>query len=108
MDSRAGRWALVRKVVWFADSPSSSAPVPRDREEEAHPGHGLHITVRVPISAVDRIPPARLAPDTRHAREWVELQVCRLRECPPNRLAVRERQGAVRDSAISTGLKKAP
>ena len=59
-------------------------------------------------NVADPIPPAPLAQDTRRVQVWAERQGCRLQECPPNRLGVRERQGVVRDSVISTAPKKAP
>lgn len=105
MDSQEGRWAVVRRVESFADSRSSSAPVPRDRE--AHRVHGLRMAVREAISVEDRIPPARLAQDIRHAQEWVVRQACRLRDCRPSPRDAPALLGAVPASVINMGPRKA-
>lgn len=105
MDSPEGRWAVVRRVDSFADSRSSSAPVLQDRE--AHRVHGLRMAVREAISVVDRILPARLAQDFRHAQEWAERQACLLRDCRRSPRDALVRLGAVPASVINMGPRKA-
>jgi hypothetical protein len=61
--------------------------------------------VRVTSGAV-RIRPAQPVQDSRLAQEWAERQDCLLQECRPSRQDARDRNRAVRDSDISTGLKK--
>lgn len=88
----------------FADSLSSRDPARQDRVALRVRARNLAGPAN---SAVVRIRPAPRAVDSRRVLEWAEHRDCRLRECRPNRPADRERLHGVRDSAISTGLKKA-
>ena len=105
----AGRWVDVRKAkARFVASRFSNAldlqalAVGRVALREAV----RHLIVRVWTIVVVHIQPVPAVRVSRHVREWAGDRVVRRRECRPSRLDVRGRNRGVRDSVISTDLKK--
>jgi hypothetical protein len=109
-----GRWVVRvdvrdRARARFADSQFSSAHglqvrvvVAVARREAVR-----HLIVRGWITVAVRIPQVLAVRDSRHVQEWARDQVVVLRRaCRRNRQAVPDRNRGVRDSAISTDLKK--
>lgn len=87
------------------DSRSSRDPVPQDQAE--HPEVVLRSAEAAPANnAADLILRALREVGLRHAPEWVEHPVCRLRECRRNRQGVPALLRADPANAISKAPKR--